>query len=622
MIFQTIKDEVTGANKSIGLLGLSLKDVDDKLYSIKTRGLKDTLFNTSTLDEEAITTYNNEIAKGATAQNALATASKNANRATIALMESANGTAISTEQMVAAQKASTVAARAQSAAYKAVSIAANMIAGIAISFAINAVVKAIDNLIHRTEKIKEAAEEAQQAIDDAQKTLQNVSTTISENKEHFLELSEGVSRFSKNLLLSEEDYKEYLSISQKLADISPELIVGYDEQGNALLDIGNNAEETTQKLNKLLETQQTISKQTLVDNLDAVAQGVYVEVNETKSSITLLKQQLEDAKKESSEINFDIADIVKNGNAIFQFNDINDPLKTYRTAFKKALKSANINWEDLGNDQIFVNDFSNAVGNGGKDGYEIRDIALKEAQEYYEALLNLEDNTHAASIAGLEKEIADKENAINASYSKMTANLQAWTEQNYNYQYLTDDSQDIIDVLIPNIDWDNLGIDLYSGQDYQQYITDHIITPLMSVPKEHKQEIDNMFQQLLSFKDGDLKVLDFAEKLQAKLDEYGIKIDITPIISDEKEVKNKLRNSVEAIAQGNDYFTSNGVQVDAEELKILQDYTKDFNAEQVELWNKVTLGAENAEEAIHKYEEALGSTFDNETTILLDNVEH
>ena len=45
MIFKTITDDVTGANKSIGLFGLSLKDVEDKLYDIQTKGLKNTFFN-------------------------------------------------------------------------------------------------------------------------------------------------------------------------------------------------------------------------------------------------------------------------------------------------------------------------------------------------------------------------------------------------------------------------------------------------------------------------------------------------------------------------------------------------------------------------------------------------
>lgn len=248
MIFRTITDDITGANKSIGLFELSLKDISDKLYDIQTRGFKDTLLNTPTIefDEKSITLYNQAIEDGFSAQKALEQASKGTNKATIALMESANGATISTEQMTAAQEASTVAARAQSAAYKAISVAGNMIAFTLIAKGIQVATDAIDHYVNRAEYAAEAMKEAQQKIDDAQSTLKTMSDTLSENKDRFLELSQGVDKFSNNLSLSEEDYAEYLSISNQLAELFPSLVSGYDDQGNALLAIGSNANETVE----------------------------------------------------------------------------------------------------------------------------------------------------------------------------------------------------------------------------------------------------------------------------------------------------------------------------------------------------------------------------------------
>ena len=202
-----------------------------------------------------------------------------------------------------------------------------------------------------------------------------------------------------------------------------------------------------------------------------------------------------------------------------------------------------------------------------------------------------------------------KEKAIQLSYSKMTANLQAWVKDNYNYQYLSDGAAGMVDALLPEIRWDEVEEPLMNAYDYQNYIEEHIIKPLMEVPNEHKQELDDMFRQLLSFEDGDLSILSFAQELRKKLNEFGISIDITPVIADEQEAKDKLRNSVESIAEGRsgDFFTSSGVRVDADDYKELQEYTKDFNTAQIELWSKATLGAENAAEAIQKYEEALKS---------------
>ena len=148
MIFKTITDDVTGANKSIGLFGLSLQNIQNKLQEIQTVGFKNAIFNSSTIDKNAITTYNNEIAKGATAQEALTTASKGTNKATISLMQSAKGATISTEQLTVAQKASTTASKAQSLALKAVSIAGNMIAFTLIVKGVQMASDAIDNYVN------------------------------------------------------------------------------------------------------------------------------------------------------------------------------------------------------------------------------------------------------------------------------------------------------------------------------------------------------------------------------------------------------------------------------------------------------------------------------------------
>lgn len=594
MIFKTIKDDVTGANKSIGLFGLSLNDVSNKLYDIQTKGLKNTLFNTPTIefDEKAITLYNQKIEAGATAQDALTIASKNTNSATIAFMQSANGATISTEQMVAAQEASTFAARAQSAAYKAVSIAANMIAYALIAKGLQLAADAIDHYVNRAKYAAEAMEEAQQAIDDAQSSLKNVFTILSENKDRFLELSQGVDKFSKNLSLSEEDYAEYLSISNQLAELSPSLVSGYDEQGNALLTIGSNADETNEKLQSILDTQKAISQQTLIDNMDDVANGIYYEVEEAKESISDMESELSSLQQQYEDFNIDIA----NSDGIISFGD--DDYSKYGKAMEEALTSAGIEFEKIAG----LYDTSIQLVSASPE-------QLEQAQKFYDAWLETENEYYHASENGLKQDIEEKENAIETSYAKMTANLQAWVKDNYNYQYLSDSASAMVDALVPEIKWNELEEPPMTAYDYQSYVEENIIKPLMEVPQEHKQEIDNMFQQLLSFEDGDLDVLDFAQQLQEELNAYGIEIDITPIIANEQEAKDKLQSSIESIAEGgsSDFTTSSGIKVDADDYKKLQEYTKDFNEEQVELWNKVTLGETDATEAIEKYEEALKS---------------
>lgn len=590
MIFRTIKDDISGAIKSIGIFGLSLNDIKTRLYDIQSVGFKNAIFNTSKIDVQAIVKYNSEIAKGTEFQQALAIASRNTNKETVSLMTSAQGAVISTEELTAAQKASTVAAKAQSAAYMAVSIAANMIVTALAIKGIQLAADAIDHYVNRAKYAADAMEEAQQKIDDAQSTLQDMSSTISENKDRFLELSKGVDEFSNNLSLSEEDYKEYLSISNKLADLSPSLVSGYDDQGNALLNIGDSAEETSKKLDNVLKKQKAIAEQILIDNMDDVANGIYYEVKNTEQSISDLESELSTIQQQYKNVNVDII----NSDGLINFND--EDFSKYGKALEDALNRAGIEFKEL----YGMYDTSVQLITASP-------AQLSKAQTFYDTWLETENEYYHASENGLKQDIETKEKSIEDSYSKMTANLQAWVKDNYDYQYLSDDSSALVDKIIPEIDWSSLKTPPETAYDYQNYVEENIIKPLMEIPSEHKQEINNMFNKLLSFEDGDLDVLSFAKQLQTKLNEYGITIDITPIIANEQEVKDKLQASIESISQGGsaDFTTSSGKRVDAKDYKELQEYTKDFTDSQIELWNKVTLGTKNAKDAIIAYEDEL-----------------
>lgn len=402
-----------------------------------------------------------------------------------------------------------------------------------------------------------------------------MSSTISENKDRFLELSKGVDEFSNNLSLSEEDYKEYLSISNKLADLSPSLVSGYDDQGNALLNIGDSAEETSKKLDNVLKKQKAIAEQILIDNMDDVANGIYYEVKNTEQSISDLESELSTIQQQYKNVNVDII----NSDGLINFND--EDFSKYGKALEDALNRAGIEFKEL----YGMYDTSVQLITASP-------AQLSKAQTFYDTWLETENEYYHASENGLKQDIETKEKSIEDSYSRMTANLQAWVKDNYDYQYLSDDSSALVDKIIPEIDWSSLETPPETAYDYQNYVEENIIKPLMEIPSEHKQEINNMFNKLLSFEDGDLDVLSFAKQLQTKLNEYGITIDITPIIANEQEVKDKLQASIESISQGGsaDFTTSSGKRVDAKDYKELQEYTKDFTDSQIELWNKVTLG--------------------------------
>jgi len=72
---------------------------------------------------------------------------------------------------------------------------------------------------------------------------------------------------NENILLSDEEYAEYLDISNQIADQFPSLIQGWDDQGNAILNVGTSANSTEQDLMRLYEAAKLAANVSIGDNI-------------------------------------------------------------------------------------------------------------------------------------------------------------------------------------------------------------------------------------------------------------------------------------------------------------------------------------------------------------------
>ena len=224
MIFRTITDDITGANKSIGLFGKSLNDIKGIINSFKQNGFGNTLLNTPliNIDTDAIDIYNNRIRSSIPFEQALSEARRTTNADTIALIESSHGAEVQIERVTAVQKVSTIAAKAHSAALKAVSTAGNMILFAAVTKGLELAAKSFDDYIHRAEKAKERTDELFSEFRKMNSSLADHRKTVSELAERYDKLAKGTDLSNnKNLSLSASEYEEFLNI------ILPDLVSRY-----------------------------------------------------------------------------------------------------------------------------------------------------------------------------------------------------------------------------------------------------------------------------------------------------------------------------------------------------------------------------------------------------------
>ena len=81
---------------------------------------------------------------------------------------------------------------------------------------------------------KKAIQEAQEDFKELKDTYES-QLSASTKTSRYDELSEGVDQFGRNVSLTEEEYNEFLSTSNELAEIFPELVIRTDEAGNSFL---------------------------------------------------------------------------------------------------------------------------------------------------------------------------------------------------------------------------------------------------------------------------------------------------------------------------------------------------------------------------------------------------
>ena len=279
-IFRTITDEVTGANKSIGLFGKSFTELKGILSSVKTNGLFKTSIISDT-DIQCIKDYNTLIESRTPHLEAMEQATKGASSATAQMIKNANGNTIALNQM-------TLGAKAASVTMKALSVAGNMLVFWGISKVAEGITWAYKQISGKAaeeakQKIKELGEEARNASDEIKSNFDSTKATVESVKDRYAELAQGV----KNLgtasqsqgTLSNDEYAEFLDTSNQLANLFPELITGYDDNGNAILNLNGNVKTITDSLNALISAEEQAASLKIADEMDDIFKDYSLKVN-------------------------------------------------------------------------------------------------------------------------------------------------------------------------------------------------------------------------------------------------------------------------------------------------------------------------------------------------------
>ena len=365
---------------------------------------------------------------------------------------------------------------AMTAAQYALNAAMSMGLSVIIELVVSGLTMLVDNLIHADEKLLESAEagnEAFQSISETAGGYRELKGSLESIAPRYIELSQGVGVLGANISLTDIEYAEFLSLSSELAALFPELVTGYDSNGNAMLNLSGDVETLSAAFDTLLEKQRQLANQEIADTLPTVLEGVLDFEKLNEKEIKKLREKQD----------------------VFG-NDVNKTADISNLSFGTARTLAD-NFNKLGLD-IDLKDYYHKNEYSGEVWYDLTPVFNSE--EYKTALAAID-----AEIEGINQQTADRWKQINPVADAMM-------QSDFRYGELNGEMQKLAANMVSGLDFSALGLE--TEEDVRNYITNHILNPLYNAGPEVKDAFSEMTNWKEQFAKGELSADEFKEKAQ------------------------------------------------------------------------------------------------------------
>lgn len=331
-------------------------------------------------------------------------------------------------------------------------------------------------------KVKEAGEAARNEFKNIQDDLKSTISKVDEVKQRYAQLAQGVENLGKTNqsrgTLTTDDYNEFLDISNELSDLFPTLTQGYDDNGNAILNLNGDIQTIASSLNGLVEAQKAVAAQDM-------------------------KKQMPDIYKDYRQTVSDYAD---------EYNEKQSRADTY----KNLIENGGIN--NLYNTpKDFQNELSNSLSKAGIDENTVSNI-IYGAGGY--SLDDFDEGTQE-KIKGVfqdlykkySKEVSDLGNKIEQENSKFGLEVSQTLYDNATYQDIANKDttkKAIIDAIVPKLGYDTLTSD-FGGDEfdemYSKTIEEQIINAIDDIDDD---EVVDALNKVLA---GDISAADYTSYL-------------------------------------------------------------------------------------------------------------
>lgn len=365
-----------------------------------------------------------------------------------------------------------------------------------------------DNIRSLEESFAQTQNEMRQISDE----FKNLKESADETIPRFSELAKGVDDFGKNISLTDEEYKEFLSLNNKIAEMFPQLNMGMDENGNYMLALSYSADTLRESLEQLLEVQRQEANENLAKKMPENINEVIELEKEYSRQIAEIDEQnerlLSGKATHKSLLPGDVSDVYK----------FIDDLKRHGVEFQTTYSP-----NGSGKGVVVAVDFdpsSNAVKN---------------------------------FIAGNNNKKEDLKSRITSKWKTVNPSINAWLQSDYLYNDMNSRMQQVAQTMVNALDFNALGLVTDNGEDtaknIQTYITKYIINPLYS----SSDEVKTAFKDSISlFESGEISETEFADRMKVAFDKLKQGMDDNEVT----EFTNTFVKGFNAIGIAGDDFDS------------------------------------------------------------------
>ena len=442
-----------------------------------------------------------------------------------------------------------------------------------ISLIISGLISAFTSWIHKSEEITEKAQEATDKINSISDSLKENTKTVENAKKRYAELAQEVENLGKTSQskgsLSNEEYEEFLNLSNQLASVFPSLTKNYDENGNAILNLSGDVNTIIDSLDNLIQKEKELTNQEIMKEFPDKFAGFAKDLSNAE-------QNVKSAKAEFDKINNAYRNL-NNGSSIqmgFNKVNINEDSDERKTEIGNY-----ISWlEDLGLDyeESIISDTY-----GAKIGTLV--TAIGDI-----------DTAFTSKLEDAREELKYAQQKLEGQASSINQYLNTWLQTEFSYNQIEDSGlQAAIQDMLFNFDWNSLPekVDKKDWNAVSEYFRRNILFAINDV--QDNKEISTALSEI--FSNAELTPNEKTNYLKQVQDYFGedniVTISLKTQIDDAETLQKQYQNAIDFTEDkfkgynATNFFTNNSINTQ----------------EEIDKWLEIAQAANSAAEAEKQY---------------------